>query len=992
MKLKNLVKQLYRTSNALIIFQMIIAPVAISAEEPSGAQRAADGIRTFSELLQKTSQAYVAGRQGNQNQGGSFQQLQDQLRLRPVDQAQIPPVFSGCLVLSASGNKLSTGLKCSNVTDQQLKAGYASALIEVADLNLSDLENFQTEGHERFTTQGVGCYKKKLSDFEQRLKIREEEIAKLKNFITEGFNRIEQETKLLKENVEKDEALLSGKNLDKFFPDGKFTGIFLGTQDNGICGSVISGDQLEGLGQKGGLRDIEDNLFKIANSADNGLSPRQLTDPRVQNNIKSDVKKLARKIADNMLNDGKLQADGISAASSSQFVTSDNKALQESLKQFDEQMSQKEKSLVDNTKVSRIPGSQGPLTSLLSEIKSNSFDNGDIRDKLKDYKNSVRKSCLQNNLKQFGGPNGFARSFKDPLVSKSFSKDADSGLATHIVDAFNKYDDIDDFLDEIKGVQHSKSGRPGSRRSLYSRYIMTTGKSFKIGDQIIGASTPLRPAQLAGLLVTNCNNKFESDDIDGSGLSAADMQDAVAKFAVGYNRLKNTAKNTLLTTVSQNLLTCPDKVSTANTSLACTPGSNSLDINNAGFCLAKATACSNNIIECSNRARQEVGRVKAHQKTNADQYNQKILAFKQSLKAQFANINKFMEAQARSLDAQLNIGSVFGIPQEEDVDESDKFLQGFDGELKLHDPEAYKKVALDRLDKMLEKVKKQREEFVGPESQNLKTLASSGKLGQMADKYIQNYKSETSKWEAVIAECQQALAAFNKRVADQAKKTQENNELIAQSCMELQAFNKGDTEIDAAELRSNLAKVVNIAATQGISSPSDRAQLGNIRAFTKCDSSDEGPQRSPGSVSKFCANAEALEDNYPGVKILCTEVTLGESETNYAKCEKKKKDIINGCSKDADCSGTADTKYDECVAKTDEEAIKNKKEAIETLKEYMVSHKCEKIIASHGERKAVNLAVCGATSNTSQLNGKGIIHGLDQLAPDIGRALSVINQ
>ena len=51
----------------------------------------------------------------------------------------------------------------------------------LADFNITQLENYQTQGHERYTTQGIGCYDKSIQRFEAQLQARDESYERIKH-------------------------------------------------------------------------------------------------------------------------------------------------------------------------------------------------------------------------------------------------------------------------------------------------------------------------------------------------------------------------------------------------------------------------------------------------------------------------------------------------------------------------------------------------------------------------------------------------------------------------------------------------------------------------------------------------------------------------------------------------------------------------------------------------------------------------------------------
>ena len=166
---------------------MVFSPLALGQQispKENKWQTAANVMQTLGSGLNSAVFAMQQAANNPQNRYNQYKaSLDPMLKIQPINPAQIPPVFSGCLVLPAESNKVSEGMKCTAKSPQEIQAGYAAAMIEIHEFNLSQYDKYLTKGHARFSSQGVGCYEKKLEDFNGVLLAREEELNKYKERI-----------------------------------------------------------------------------------------------------------------------------------------------------------------------------------------------------------------------------------------------------------------------------------------------------------------------------------------------------------------------------------------------------------------------------------------------------------------------------------------------------------------------------------------------------------------------------------------------------------------------------------------------------------------------------------------------------------------------------------------------------------------------------------------------------------------------------------------
>ncbi len=864
--MKSLFKTFYKSANLLIVFQLSFAPLAMAnqdgvSREENNWTSTADFMATLASVAQTGTSAYLAAKRQTPSQN-MCNQIQERLNLQPIDSRQAPRVFDGCMILPARGNSVSSALQCSNVDQGQIMSGYGDCMIQAAENNINELKNFQTKGHERYTTQGVGCYDQKILDFETMLTTREEELTKYQNNLEEIYKTLLENTDQAFENVKKTEAILGGgPGAAEYLKDEEFSDIFLGASDGGICGSILSKENFNTSGTTGGLREIGKNLASIVDDSSGSgknrrLSAAELLDNRGRNQkqIAKEIRSIASRLAKKVKNSSNaITTKGLDIATRSKLVSSGSKAMENAMKIADEKVQEEltELKRKNNIAIVADPSDQSlegkEISLIMNKITSGDYTKRSLDNALRDYEDDRKKACLNNLISSNTGGDAskLARMFKHPNISKKRSEEADNGLANKIVKAFQENKNIDDIKKDIQKAQNSSR--------LYSRYVMKPGKSFSIGDQNFSASTSLRAADFFGMLVDNCHSQYGVAVKDG--FSYADIKDNVKAYGTAYMQARTSAANTLRDTITDELLTCSSDGATGVTAMSCDPKAGALDLNNDNFCLRTAVKCASNMTACAEKAATEIKTVKTEQDKNIKFYNQEVDLFKKTLKKEFAAIEKFMETQARSLDAQLNIGSVFNVALNNDSDDKNSGKDIFQGDefpknIKMQDPKAY----LDQVKKKIADLRKQAEE---------QRLTQIPKLKAISAEYAANYGAEQRNWEEIIGQCTARNNQVDQAIADQEKLLADNQSTIDSACMEAMAYNQGgDVDVDA--LRSDLTKAIGLAtAVPGVAqmSASDRAQIAKIKKVS-CDTnqSDSGSSianslKNSGSVSitQICA-------------------------------------------------------------------------------------------------------------------------------------------
>jgi hypothetical protein len=769
--------------------QLLLGPVALAQQaQPQPKRNFADYAQMFTGLVGNATQAYVQARQqGGQGQVSAIEaQLTPMLKIRPIDQRQVPPVFNGCLVLPASGTEMTGGMSCEEANDQQVMSGYTEAVINIAEFNKQQLKNYQTKGHERFTTQGVGCYEKKMEDFNGLLLAREEELSKLQNNLKERIEAFKLASRNDLEGMRQKAALLTGKP-ERYLKDVRFDEAFIGriNDKDKVCGSVFTKTMLSRAGKKGGYRAIEKEMFnKMTDTKPGTFSPEEMISKA--QSITTEIQTLSNALAARVSKRADLQVNLSSTALNSKVFGADNKALQKIVNNFNNESKEELTDLEKELRIDQAVSSDDIGKGILDDIK-----NGDIKlsQRLTDYERLNKKECLVKVISSnWGSPTEFANGFKNPNVSNKMRNRADNSFATQIAGQINDPETtFEEILSQVNQFQ---------KQGLNSSKIMITGKSFALRGKTVNASTPLRATQLIGILTDNCKREFDSQR-NGKGFTRRDVVAKLQTYGNKVKTLRKTASSKLKSLLRNELIDCRNDTSTGVTDNSC---GDALNINSPGFCVKTAKMCADNYKGCYDKAQTFVKATRDAQVATAQAYNVKVGNLKKSLKKDLLAINQFMETQARSLDGQLRMGTVFQVNKLDfnlnaDFLYAGKDAQGLDEELNIEDPEKILAMA----DKQLNGLKKQLE---GQRKEQMKKLADS------ASDYKKNYKSQEKYWDQVAKSCKQRNQIFDKADADRRKMAAESDAEISKACQELRMLNYGAPCEEVGDFMANIQEVM----------------------------------------------------------------------------------------------------------------------------------------------------------------------------------------
>lgn len=898
-----LLKKLYKLSSFILIYQLIVLPLA-SAEEAKKSFLSWDTVKQGLPGVLGGVNAFVSNyfQAQNQNQTNSqydqyYNQFKQQYGIKPVAPQNIEGgiIFEGCFVLEARIDKPSAGLLCGAQPSATNLAGYAGAMAEVMEENMETVNNFLVEGNDEFNAQGIGCYNSKIKNLQTVLDQRLIDMDKRIQNLRQLLDNFKLQSRADLDSIKRATALLDGgPNPDEHIRDVKFENYLLGQSDAGnVCGSIVSDAELSTTARKtknGGLRAIEELMLKkfsdTGSRRDAEKTPQEILAQAAQ--MRNEVGRLGNLLSQNMLKQGRSQVDpGLSDISySGKILTKSNRALRNALGQFNAELRSSFKNLESETRIGRkIQGAPG-LSSIFSDLKTQKIDLDEVDVQLKNIENDFKKSCLVQNVQRIHGGDitKFARSFRNPAISKSLNKKNDNAMANRLVNLLSdpEKNDIDEILSEIKTLQG---------KGTNSRLIMTTGKTVKVGERTITASTPLRPSQLLGVYVDNCKRNFKGRmRSNKSGYSMHGAIKAIKSYARQRKNLVQSAASNISNKMAEAVLTCPEDSTTGSGAMSCT---GALNTNSDSFCLRTAQKCASNFKGCYEKTKAKVSAITKERQQRINNYQQNVARFKSQLNQELLAFNQFMELNARTMDAQLRLGTSFGVPDIRTKFSDIKRLPasaGVDPALALEDPEQYLEDTVENIQKIKDTIKRQNEDI-------------RKKAGAIKTRLTSNLSAAKTDILSILENCSKAIANTNQGLqAAEEQKAESNNEIKA-ACQRLQAFGARPEGFEVESLADDLSKAVQLAAAipgqagdfARSNSSYDQAQIAKIRAFnSKCEIDAKGANpfltETSGGLTplNICNrdNRDAVQAMLPDVNMakVCQEVKNIDSNT----CEESK--------------------------------------------------------------------------------------------------------
>lgn len=740
------------------------------------------------------------------------------LALEPIEANLISPVFAGCAVLPASAPLLGGNMSCEKAPVQSIKTGYANAVIDIATANIKQLQNYQVEGHDRYNAQGKGCYNNAIRSFNTSLLEREKAVDEKIKFFEQELDKFNFNAKQDLDEIKKRTAQLTGTPEKYLTKDTKLEDELISSLNDpgNLCSSIMSAANFSNAA-KNGLEGLLAGVEAVATTPKgSGLTAQGMLDS--QASIEAEINRISSRVMSNTQDSSEFQAslDGISF--NSNIIGEGNAALTKVIDEYNLDIKTQTEQIQKKLGVTKQSLVSNPLvSSIISGIEE---DNIDIDSRLLDFEKQTKQSCITKVIaSNFDSPAQLGSRFINPNISKSLREKTDNALAIKIENLFDFSDpsnsySIEDALDLLK--KYESQGGNGN-------YTMVTGKSMTINGKNYNASTRLHASQLLEMFVDNCKQQYTSS-ANQDGFSNKDIVNNLKSYSNQVSLLRKTAPSKIQTAIRTQLKSCPEDLSTGSTENSC---SNSLDVAQANFCLRTAVKCASNMNLCKQKAQEKVETVRAEQTVYVDNYKGHVTNFKSTLMAELKGMDNFIKQQADILNAKLNEGSLFGITDMVFKLGEEQLLTAADGiteDLALEDPDAYFQMAKEQLLELKSKMAEQRVAYVGNSADDTINYLGQGKLGKMANNYIENYSTQIADWEQMISSCNQKMQQVAKAQQESNEAIKQNNETVAKACDELRAFNAAPECETAGDLMTTVLQASRLANAQ----PSSNTQVNQL--------------------------------------------------------------------------------------------------------------------------------------------------------------------
>lgn len=396
--------------------------------------------------------------------------------------------------------------------------------------------------------------------------------------------------------------------------------------------------------------------------------------------------------------------------------------------------------------------------------------------------------CL---LRYVGDIEQFGNSVRNPTVSDAANSSRDLLLKTTIKE--NLRDNNIHIKQKIKNIQ--KEDIPGEKiRISASRNVC--GKSL-YGGQLIGVT------QLMKLYECECDRVYK-DRSEGS-IAASTVANHIESFDKYIKDKKKAFATQVHRKLDKELLRCPADTSTGVAKSSC---NGALDKTSNNFCLRTAKVCAGNAKACLATANKKRVQTRNEQKQKAAIYKTRMAALKQTLQGEFKKQEQLIEMSSRTLDQQYGVGSVYNVPLELELNQSDDQLLGdLDASLLIEDPKAYLAAAQADIKKAKEKLEESNKEIFGSDPGQFKgrvekgMIAGGGFLGRVAG-YIENVEIEQKRWSDIQQQCKETMMAISQGM-EQAKQGQMQT---AQMCEQAKAFKGPDPCLSASSGLANFSE------------------------------------------------------------------------------------------------------------------------------------------------------------------------------------------
>lgn len=937
-----------------LAFQFM-APVHAMAEV-SKYSKASQTIDTTMKYATQFLQAHQQRMQQMQAQR-AMQQFQQNLSLKPVDPSQVPPIFSqnGCMVLPARTDNVSKSLQCEERFDiNTFNAGLYDSMFSVAEQNVNDIENFLTEGHQRFTTQGAGCYTKARNQLFQQLNARAELLEGMKEALSNQVERFKKATEKERLEIKKADALLNGtgkadKQIAAAIKDFKFESKF----GNKACQSLLLGKSpadFEGLGSAGGLRGIEEALQK--NHKDIGAE----TFFSSKQDFEREIREIASEAAKQTRRDENFtDANKVLGSIRTRKIPNNSLALVTSFNIAKTRAENETSALKQD--IQKVVGSDKALNGIVGGIGANSIQ---IDEAIEMWERDTKNACLKREIARsdFGSVDGLASALFDPNESRKANEESDSPFKNFIKKILS--DDRLTVEEKMKRIDEEQS------KNSNKRYIVTLGTSASVGGKKVGASTRLRGRDLVNLFGNECVAAFKHDKM-GSGSTGKDAVKALKKYASGIQKVRKNYASEVQQEIVDGMLTCSTDTSTGKAPATC--GANSLDPAKAGFCVRTANACASNALACADDAKKLVENVRGKQVKMAENYKKKMDNLKVGMIAEFKSVKAQMEQSSRMIDGMYQMGTAFK-KNEKPLEESmtlnftdTELMKGMDPSLMMEDPDLYLAKVVKNIDGLKKQVEDHRQQMMKGIDDEIK-------------KYKDNMKKQLAYWKGLQDNCYRKVTKEYTRFMDEqdrmnAEADEQYNEELSNACSPYKDFKSNPCPAGESSKFGELAGSISDLGRMS-ADPSAQAAAGEIsQIVAACDSfSNEngfntydptgGNGSSVGgkysiSFSDFCGVNDAGEKGPGADSTQCQRYNALGDATQGGRCDLEK--LLKAKSKSV------------CVAKSTS--------GVET---YEIGNKCEKeAILSNLKKPDIEELVAALDSNCDQ---ESLRSGSDQIRKD----------
>lgn len=797
----------------LLLSLQLFIPNTLLADEGEGSgsyqhwKTTAQTLNIIQGMGQQMLQAHQQRIQQQQAQV-TMMSMQRDLGIKQVDPAQVPPIISqnGCMVLEARTNKINSDLSCEGPYNEQLlQQGTYDALLMISEQNANTLANFLTPGHERFTTQGIGCYEKARLQLSQALEARVEML----NQMSESIKRRAEEFERLSRNdlmeIKKGDAILNGaasskdESVKSAMKDYRFEDQF----KDPACRSFFTDKQFQDMGKKG-LRGIEQSLSEQTSA----MKPKKFL--AQSDNLEREIIEFGKHLQTKQENmDGLALTSNPFAGFNNRFLPRKAAAVKKAMDNSIDVVAEENKTLERKLKAS-IPTDDKLVSDMVTEISQGVKDGSvDIGFRLSEFERQTKNRCLNEYMRDnFGSLDNFVGRLQDPNISKKANKEADSSFKNYIVEILGD--------DRLTIEAKKKKIEQAQRNPANQRYGMVTGKSITVEGRNISASTRMPASSMVNMFVDNCVARFDSEP-NSKGTTYRDIVNEMKSYNNKFSAMKSKIASRVASNVVNQLLRCPEDQSTGVDEQTCS--ADSMKSGNENFCLATAKKCAANINGCMEKAEKLVETARATQKKHVDTYKANMNAFKAGLRQEFEIIGQSFAQSARQLDGMFQMGTLYNVPVGLDLnlaEGSTPFLSDIDPALQLEDPAKYMEKAQQNIAKLKKTI----------EDQNAEVQQG---FDDEVNKYLENYQKEQQEAEAMAQACKQQLDNYDQLMAqqeaEQQKAYQEQQKAIGEACKAFADFRQNPCPSSGGSVGSLSS---DMAAIQGAISEDGRSVIADI--------------------------------------------------------------------------------------------------------------------------------------------------------------------